>query len=136
MRSTSKNSASQSRKETPRSERVLRNRTIRTSIDPELINVQEAEVAEMANVGGVPPPPDIPIDPMMLPRGLPIVVPQNLPNVPIPANLPRFAGTPHEDPAAHIERFEELLTSNLIVDHRYYMVWFPITLAEAAYSWY
>jgi hypothetical protein len=59
------------------------------------------------------PPPPSPIDPMMLPRGLPIVVPQ-VPQIAIPTNLPTFSGSRNEDPAAHVERFEELLISSLV----------------------
>jgi hypothetical protein len=37
------------------------------------------------------------IDPMMLLRGLPIIVPNGLRGVTILANLPKFAGFPNED---------------------------------------
>jgi hypothetical protein len=84
-----------------------------------------------------PPPPVVPvIDPMMLPRGLPILVPANLPHMAMPVNLPSFAGYPHEDPAFHVERFEEILISNLITRPEYYLIWFPNTLVEGAYAWY
>jgi hypothetical protein len=76
------------------------------------------------------------IDPMMLPRGLPILVPVNLPHMAMPVNLPSFAGYPHEDPAFHVERFEEILISNLITRPEYYLIWFPNTLVEGAYAWY
>jgi hypothetical protein len=58
---------------------------------------------------------------MMVPRGLPIVVPEGLGWLPMPANLPQFTGSRDEDPIAHIERFEEHIISNLIVDQRYYL---------------
>jgi hypothetical protein len=62
-----------------------------------------------------PPLPVVPvIDPMMLPRGLSILVPVNLPHMAMLVNLPSFVGYPHEDPAFHVERFEEILISNLI----------------------
>jgi hypothetical protein len=84
-----------------------------------------------------PPPPVVPIiDPMMLPRGLPILVPVNLPHMAMPVNLPSFAGYPHEDPAFHVERFEEILISNLIIQPKYYLIWFPNTLVEGAYVGY
>jgi hypothetical protein len=84
-----------------------------------------------------PPPPVVPvIDPMMLPRGLPILVPANLPHMAMPVNLPSFVGYPHEDPTFHVERFEEILISNLITRPEYYLIWFPNTLVEGAYAWY
>jgi hypothetical protein len=43
---------------------------------------------------------------------------------------------PHEDPAFHVERFEEILISNLITRPEYYLIWFPNTLVEGAYAWY
>jgi len=76
------------------------------------------------------------IDVMMLPRGLPIVVPQGLREVLIPYNLPKFFGSRDDDLATHVERFEEILISSLVTDHRYYLIWFPNTLTRTAYSWY
>jgi hypothetical protein len=81
------------------------------------------------------PPPPPPIDPMLLPRGLLIVVSQ-IPQIAIPANLPRFFGSRNEDPVAHVERFEELLISSLVTQREYYLIWFPTTLTDSAYSWY
>lgn len=60
------------------------------------------------------PPLPPPINPMILPRGLPIVVFQ-VPHIAIPTNLPRFLGHQNEDPTAHVERFEELLISSLVI---------------------
>ncbi len=40
-----------------------------------------------------PPPPNPIIDPMMLPRGLPIIIPQGLMPVTMLVNLPKFSGT-------------------------------------------
>ena len=77
-----------------------------------------------------------PIDPMMRPRGLPIVVPPNLREIPIPTNLPKFSGSRHEDPTAHVERFEEMLVSSLVIDPGHYLIWFPNTLMDSTYSWY
>ena len=77
-----------------------------------------------------------PIDPMMRPRGLPIVVPPNLKEIPIPTNLPKFSGSRHKDPTAHVERFEEMLVSSLVTDPGHYLIWFPNTLMDSAYSWY
>ena len=83
-----------------------------------------------------PPAPIDEIDPMMRPRGLPIVVPPNLREIPIPTHLPKFSGSPHEDPTAHVERFEELLVSSLVTNPGHYLIWFPNTLMDSAYSWY
>ena len=91
--------------------------------------------------GAIPPgpiPPTIPppITPLVQPRGLPIVVPAGLQAITVPPNLPVFRGTKDEDPATHVEQFVELLTACLETDHGYYLVWFPITLKDAAYEWY
>ena len=83
-----------------------------------------------------PAPPIDEIDPMMRPWGLPIVVPPNLREISIPAHLPKFSGSPHEDPTAHVERFEELLVSNLVTNPGHYLIWFPNILMDSAYSWY
>jgi hypothetical protein len=72
---------------------------------------------------------------MMLPRGLPILIP-HVPQLTIPANLPKFSSSRNEDPAAHVERFEELLISSLVTGREYYLIWFPTTLTDSAYSWY
>ena len=101
------------------------------------------------NPGGTQPPINLPprnqpsgnqqpqIDPMMLPRGLPIEVPQMPANAkPMPPNLPRFSGSRNEDPTVHIERFEELLISSLVTEPEYYLIWFPTTLTGTAYAWY
>jgi hypothetical protein len=92
----------------------------------ELVRLEEEDTEPiMSGVGPAPdprpPPPQPPIDPMMLPRGLPIVVP-HVPQLTIPANLPKFSGSRNEDPAAHVERFEELLISNLVTRREYYLI--------------
>jgi hypothetical protein len=80
----------------------------------QLVTLEEISIeTTMAEPRPNPPPPP-PIDPMMLPRGLSIVVPQ-VPQIAIPANLPKFSGSRNEDPAAHVERFEELLISSLVI---------------------
>jgi hypothetical protein len=84
----------------------------------------------------LPPPPNPIIDPMMLPRGLPIIIPQGLMPVTTPVNLPKFTGTRNEDPAAHVERFVEVLITSLVTNPNYYLVWFPTTLDGSAYAWY
>ena len=37
---------------------------------------------------------------------------------------------------AHVERFEEMLVSNLVTNPGHYLIWFPNTLMDTAYSWY
>jgi len=84
-----------------------------------------------------PPDPNIHhIDPMMLPKGLPITVPNGLRGVTIPTNLVKFTGSPYEDPTTHVERFVEVLITSLVVDHDYYLIWFPSTLVNSTYAWY
>ncbi len=83
-----------------------------------------------------PPDPDIHhIDPMMFLKGLPIIVLNGLTG-PIPTNLPKFIGSPNEDPATHVEIFVEVLITSLVTDQDYYLIWFPSTLADFAYAWY
>jgi hypothetical protein len=106
----------------------------------ELVRLEEEDTEpNMSGAGPAPdpppPPPQPQIDPMMLPRGLPILVP-HVPQLTIPANLPKFSGSRNEDPAAHVERFEELLISSLVTRREYYLIWFPTTLTDSAYSWY
>ena len=86
--------------------------------------------------GGGIPPPFPPIDPLVRPRGLPIIVPQGLVSVDIPSNLPKFYGTKDEDPSRHMKRFIERVISSLITNHGYWLVWFPTTLEGEAYEWY
>lgn len=76
------------------------------------------------------------IDPLVRPRGLPIVVPGDLAPANIPTNLPRFYGSRDEDPSLHMERYIEVLSSSLVVNPGYYLVWFPTTLQGEAYDWY
>jgi hypothetical protein len=80
------------------------------------------------------PLPPFPIDPIMLPRESPIVIPQ-IPQIAILANLPRFLDSWNEDLVAHIKRFEELLISSLVTQREYYFIWFSTTLTDSAYSW-
>ena len=83
-----------------------------------------------------PIPPMPPIDPLVRPRGLPIVVPQNLPEVNMPSHLPKFYGTKDEDPSRHMERYIERLASSLVTNLGYWLVLFPTTLDGEAYEWY
>jgi hypothetical protein len=67
------------------------------------------------------PPPPPPINPTMLSKGLPIVVPQ-VPQIAIPTTLSKFSGFRNKDPAAHVERFEELLILSLVTQREYYLI--------------
>ena len=77
--------------------------------------------------GGCPPPMP-PIDPLLKPRGLPIMVPQNLTAVDIPSHLPKFNGIKDEDPSRHMKRYIERLASSVVTNPEYWLVWFPTTL--------
>ena len=86
------------------------------------------------------PPPDPPlgepIDPLVRPRGLSILVPRDLAALDMPSNLPKFWGTKDEDPFRHMERYIERLANSLITNPGYCLVWFPTTLQGEAYEWY
>ena len=87
--------------------------------------------------GGIPPiPPIDPIDSLAKPRGLPILVLQNLAAVDMPSHFPKFHGTKDEDPSRHMERYIERLASSLVTNPGYWLVWFPTTLEGEAYEWY
>jgi hypothetical protein len=76
----------------------------------------------------LPPPSNLIIDTIMLPRGLPIIIPQGLMPVTMPINLPKFSKTRNENLAIHVERFVEVFITSLVTDLNYYLVWFPTTL--------
>lgn len=82
------------------------------------------------------PPPPPPIDPLVRPRGLPIMVPWNLAVLDMLSNMPKFWGTNDEDPSRHMERYIERLASSLIINPGYCLMWFPTTLHGEAYEWY
>ena len=87
--------------------------------------------------GGPPPPPPIPpIDPLVKPRGLPILVPQNLVATDMPTNLLKFYGTRDDGPSRHMKRYVERMIFSLITDHGYWLVWFPTIMDGEAYEWY
>ena len=71
--------------------------------------------------GGISPPiPHFPpIDLLVRPRGLPIIVPQGLESVDIPSNILKFYGTKDEDPSRHMERLIERVISSLITNQGY-----------------
>ena len=80
--------------------------------------------------GGIPPPIASfpPINPLVRPRGLPIIVPQGLVLVDIPSNLSKYYGTKDEDPSRHMGRFIERVITSLITNQQYWLVSFPTTL--------
>ena len=94
-------------------------------------------VVTMAQDGERGDPPLNPsIDPLVRPRGFPILVPQHLAAVDMPSNLLKFLGPKDEDPSRHMERYIERLASSFITDLGYCLVWFPTTLDGKAYEWY
>ena len=91
----------------------------------------------MAEERGMDPPPILPmpsIDPLVRPRGLPIVVLQNLVTMDMPSHLPKFCETKDEYPSRHMERYIERLASSLVTNLEYWLVWFPTTLEGEAYE--
>ena len=101
--------------------------------------VVDGDVEVMSGTGGGPrvePPAARPINPLVQPRGLPIVFPEGLASQSVPPNLPVFTGSRDEDPSSHVERFIEILTTSLVSEPGYYLVWFPNTLKGSAYAWY
>jgi hypothetical protein len=85
-----------------------------------------------------PPPmsPMSPIDPLVRPRGLPIVVPLNLPAVDMLSHLPKFYETKDENFFKHMEKYIERLATSLVTNPGYWLVWFLTTLEGEAYEWY
>lgn len=75
-----------------------------------------------------------PIDPFVRPRGLPIVILQNLAAVDMSSHLPKFCGTRNEDPSRHMERYIKMLASILLTNPGYWLVWFLATLESEAYE--
>jgi hypothetical protein len=57
---------------------------------------------------------DHPIEPMMLPRELSIVI-SHVFQIAILANLPKFSDSWNEDLALYVEKFKELLISSLVI---------------------
>ena len=95
---------------------------ILTGIDREVEEDTPLIMAEERGMDPPPIPPMPPIDPLVRPRGLPIVVPQNLPAVDMPSHLPKFYGTKDEDPSRHMERYIERLASSLVTNPGYWLV--------------
>ena len=69
-------------------------------------------MAQDGEGGGPPPMP--PIDPLVRPRGLPILVPQKLMAVDMPSHLPKYFETKDEDPSRHMGRYILRLASSLV----------------------
>ena len=62
------------------------------------------------------------IDQMICSRGLPIVVPPNLQEIQIPTNLLKSSRLQHRHPTTHVERFEEVLISSLVIYPCHYLI--------------
>ena len=71
------------------------------------------------------PPPVEPIDPLVRPRRLPILVPRDLVALDMSSNFSKFWGTKDEDPCRHMERYIERLASSLITDSATALCGFP-----------
>ena len=102
---------------------------------PEVQSVATQDVGAMSGGGGGAQAARA-INPLVQPRGLPIVFPEGLVAHSVPSNLPVFTGSRDEDPSLHVERFIEILTTSLVSESGYYLVWFPNTLKDGAYAWY
>ena len=74
--------------------------------------------------GGGPPPPQPmpPIDPLVKPRGLPLLDPHNLVPQDMPAGLPKFSGMRDDNPSRHMERYIERMIIALITNQGYWLV--------------
>ena len=90
------------------------------------------------NGGGIPPPFLLipPIDPLVRPRGLPIVVSQGLVAMDMPSHILKFYGTKDEVFSRHNERFVKIIVSSLITNQGYWLVWFSTIVEGEAYEWY
>jgi hypothetical protein len=94
-------------------------------------------VAKRPEICANPPNPDTHhIDQMMFLKKFPITVRNGLKGITIPANLPKFIGSPNENLVTHVEGFIKVLIISLITDHDYYFIWFLSTLADFVYAWY
>ena len=109
----------------------------KTHIESDSELVVDRPVVTMAQEAERRNPPLNPfIDLLVRPRGLPILVRQNLAALDMPSNLPKFWGSKDENPSRHIKRFIKRLASSLITNPGYFLVWIPITLEGEAYEWY
>jgi hypothetical protein len=92
----------------------------------------------MAQEGGgmdsSPTPLIPPIDSLVRPRGLPVLVLQNLAAVNMPSHLPKFDETNDEDPYRYMERYIKKLARSLVTNPGYWLMWFPSTLEGEAYE--
>ena len=74
--------------------------------------------------------------PFMVMEDLPIVVPINLPIMPMYPHFQTFEGLTHQDPQKHVRDFANTCVSNQVSDDRYLLIWFPTTLRGKAVDWY
>jgi hypothetical protein len=103
-------------------------------IDREVGEDTPVTISEERGMDPPPIPPMSSIDPLVRPRGLPIVVPQNLAAMNMPYHFPKFYGTKDEEPSRHMERYIERLASFLVTNPGYWLVWFPTILEGEAYE--
>lgn len=104
-------------------------------VNIEEVGTKERRATMAAPQGRQEQPSVSPIEPLVRPRGLPILVLQNLAAFDMPSNLHKFWGTKNEDPSRHMERYIEILARSLITAPGYCLVWFPPTLEGKAYKW-
>lgn len=89
--------------------------------------------ASRVEVDEVPP---IPINLLIQQKNFLIWVLKGLSAALMPPKLPVFKDIRDEGLLALIEHFIEILTTCLIINSCYYLVWFSTTLKKKAYEWY
>lgn len=78
----------------------------------------------------------IPINPLVQLISLHIWIFKELSTILMLLNLLIFKDIRNEDHSVYIKYFIETLTTYLIIDRNYYLIWFSIILKERAYKWY
>lgn len=76
---------------------------------------------------------------MMLPKKLPIVVHFGFWETSISSNFFKFSRLINKNLTIHIKRVFEILIISLVINYRYYLIWFLTTLmvfAHAQYKFY
>ena len=96
---------------------------------------QGAPGGEVGGQGGQQPGPGNPA-PFIVMEDLPIVVPVNLPIMPMCPHFQAFEGQTHQDPQKHVRDFATIFISNQVSDNKYLLIWFPTTLRGKAVDWY
>lgn len=75
-----------------------------------------------------------PINSLIQLKNLSIQVLEEFSTTPMSFNLLIFKGTRHKNPSVYIEHFIVILTTYLIMDGHYYLMWFSTTLKKRAYK--